>query len=99
MGCRTAPETIPKTPAEVVKKDFLFPAEDFATGEIISSVVGVTYSPAGELGNSASAISGQRVQLTLTGGVADTTYTITVKVSTSLGQTLEVAGKMEVCNP
>lgn len=72
----------------------LFPeiADD---GETVSSVVSVTATPSG-LTLSAGAVSGHRARVAISGGVADTTYTLRCVVATSGGSRLECSGLLRI---
>ena len=93
---KTAPERLGKTPNETVKKDMDFGNPDLASGETVDTVSSVTITPVTvpALTNGGTAISSPKVQITLSGGLAGNTYKIVIKVTTSLGQTLEGAGFM-----
>ena len=91
MGCKTAPEILHKTANETVVKVFDFANKDLEDGEEISTVISTTISPTG-VTVSATGYDDQEVSLTLTGGTAGTAYTITTKILTTSGQTLEGVG-------
>ena len=96
MGIKSAPQVLAKTPAEVVIKDFEFSGGDLATGETLTAIASVTITPAAELTSSNHVVSGTRAQVTLSGGNDGIDYDVLVKVTTSLAQTLEGCGKMQV---
>jgi hypothetical protein len=69
-------------------------ADVLATGETISSE-SVTVSPTGvTVGTPAT--SGTLVQVTLSSGTANTTYELTCRITTSLGQDFEAFGLLQV---
>jgi len=96
-GVKTAPEVLLKTVDEVVLADFDF-AANMASTETISTFVSLTITPsgAGHLVKDAHVISGQKVQLRLSAGILNTSYSLDLKVTTSLLQTLEGCGFMKV---
>jgi len=95
-GVKTANQVFRKTPDEVVKKNFEFSGVDLATGETISSVVSTTVTPTGALTATSPVISGTKVQYTLSAGTLNGDYEVKTMVTTSLGQTLDGCGIIEV---
>jgi hypothetical protein len=65
------------------------------TGETIATVESIVASKTG-LTLGPPAISGSKVQFRISGGMANNSYIITVKVTTSLGNTLEGEGLLKV---
>jgi hypothetical protein len=68
------------------------------SAETISTIASTTVSPTtlSPLLIASSAISGQKVQLRLTGGLDGTEYKVTVRITTSSSNTLEGEGDLEV---
>lgn len=96
MGIKSAPQVFAKTPNEVVIKDFEFAGDELSTGETLSAVVSVTITPGGSLTSSNHVVSGTRAQVTLSGGTDGVDYDVLAKVTTSLSQTLEGCGRIQV---
>lgn len=84
--------TTPKDPSDVVVYSFDF-TNELATGETLSTR---TVTVASGLTNDADAISGNKVNVTLSGGVAGTDYTVLCQATTSTGRTLNVTGIVQV---
>tara|TARA_Y100000310_G_scaffold143540_1_gene142898 strand:- start:36 stop:347 length:312 start_codon:yes stop_codon:yes gene_type:complete len=92
---RTSTDVRTKTAAEIIIQNIDFVNLGLGTGETVSTVVSTTVSPSGggsDVLVDSTAVSGTKAQLTLSGGVAGTTYKVEAKVTTSGGQTLEGAG-------
>lgn len=65
--------------------------------ETILTIVSVVATPASPvLTVGSSAISGQKVQVRLSGGTDGTTYKVTIKITTSNSNTIEGDGELQV---
>lgn len=67
-----------------------------AAGEVLTGVTSVTVTPDGLTLSGSAAYSGATVQQRIAGGTTGTRYVVTVVVTTSLGNTLEVEGILQV---
>lgn len=89
-----APEILLKTPAETLTVHFDFSAH-MTSAELVDSITSMTTAPSGlTIGN--TYISGQRVQVKVSGGTLYTTYLLTAKVLTNLSNVLEGTGRVDV---
>lgn len=95
MGINTSPDVMSKDPAEERIYDMEF-QEKLSGTETIASIDSSSVSPAGGLSIDSLAISGTRVQVRVSGGVAGTNYTVGIWAISSLGQKLEGEGVIEV---
>ena len=87
---------IKKTPYGVIKRPMVFHDDDFATGEVISSVDGAVEVVPSGLTIDSTSVSGRTVQVTMSGGSEGITYKVIVKVITSFAQKMKGAGKLYV---
>lgn len=85
-----------KQPSESRVYEFDF-AANLAVGETISSVTSVTFTPVG-LTVGGSSIAGTRVQVRISSGTTGQRYKGTAVIVTSLGNTLEGDGQLEIFN-
>ena len=89
MGLKRAPETIRKTPTETIKRDAVFSSEDFGSGETIESISTPTVSPAGLTLGGIAHDNERTVEVSCSGGTANTLYVISFAATTSASQLLE----------
>jgi hypothetical protein len=87
-------ETITLPPIDFTAQ--MAPAETISTQVCTCSVYsGVDGSP-GSVISGAATVSGQKVLQNVTGGVVGVVYNILCSITTSLGQTLQIAGYLAV---
>ena len=91
MAIKEANEILEITPNETRVIDFDWSDNnDLATGETISSADSCSISPAGSLADSNLGTNGDyAIQVTLSGGTAETDYVVTVLGTTSNSQVIE----------
>lgn len=96
MAVKLARETLAKTPTEEKYYTMDF-SEELETAETVTSVVSWVFTPTGPTA-ATPAISpdGKKVQALVSGGTDGVTYTATVTVETSGGETLQGSGRLMV---
>lgn len=100
VDIKQAPEILRKTPTEVVTKDFEFKGEDLADGETLTGTPTFAILPVTvpALAQSGAGSSGTIAQVTFSGGLAGTRYEIVCTAVTSLSQTLQLKGRLDVAD-